>query len=160
MCTFNKINDEAAQHYEQALTLVDAAPADLDPVKLVIDASSALVTSGRLLRAVELLRDHLAQLPSDAPAEARGRLLVCSAINEAAEPGSLVIRIGAEQRARLMAAYPSALYLPEHYAKHPAVLARLERLDRESLRDILGAAWLFVTEKSVTRKRPPSGRKR
>ena len=68
--------DEAAQHYEQALTLVDAAPADLDPVKLVIDASSALVTSGRLLRAVELLRDHLAQLPSDAPAETRGRLLV------------------------------------------------------------------------------------
>ncbi|MDX6233594.1 MAG: hypothetical protein QOH68_2628 [Nocardioidaceae bacterium] len=68
--------DEAAQHYEQALTLVDAAPADLDLVKLVIDASSALVTSGRLLRAVELLRDHLAQLPSDAPTEARGRLLV------------------------------------------------------------------------------------
>ncbi len=68
--------DEAAQHYEQALTLVDAAPADLDLVKLVIDASSALVTSGRLLRAVELLRDHLAQLPSDAPAETRGRLLV------------------------------------------------------------------------------------
>ena len=92
--------------------------------------------------------------------KARGRLLVCSAINEAAEPGSLVIRIGAEQRARLMAAYPSALYLPEHYAKHPAVLARLERLDRESLRDILGAAWLFVTEKAVTRKRPSSGRKR
>ena len=66
----------SAQHYEQALTLVDAAPADLDLVKLVIDAASALVTSGRLLRAVELLRDHLNQLPSDAPAEARGRLLV------------------------------------------------------------------------------------
>ncbi|KRC64918.1 hypothetical protein ASE12_09180 [Aeromicrobium sp. Root236] len=68
--------DEAAQHYEQALTLVDSAPADLDLVKLVIDASSALVTSGRLLRAVELLRDHLGQLPSDAPAEDHGRLLV------------------------------------------------------------------------------------
>ena len=68
--------DEAAQHYEQALTLVDSAPDDLDLVTLVIDASSALVTSGRLLRAVELLRDHLAQLPADAPAEARGRLLV------------------------------------------------------------------------------------
>lgn len=68
--------DEAAQHYEQALTLVDAAPDDLDQVLLVIDASSALVTSGRLLRAVELLRDHLGQLPPDAPAESRGRLLV------------------------------------------------------------------------------------
>lgn len=68
--------DEAAQHYEQALTLVEAAPDGLDLVKLVIDAASALVTSGRLLRAVELLRDHLNQLPSDAPAEDRGRLLV------------------------------------------------------------------------------------
>ena len=91
--------------------------------------------------------------------KARGRLLVCSAINESADPGSVVIRIGAEQRARLMAAYPSALYLPDHYAKHPAVLARLEKLDRESLRDILGAAWLFVTEKAVTRKRSGSRRK-
>ena len=92
--------------------------------------------------------------------KARGRLLVCAAINESAEPGSLVIRIGAEQRARLMASYPSALYLTEHYEKHPAVLARLGRLDRESLRDILGAAWLFVTEKALTRQRSGSRRKR
>jgi hypothetical protein len=59
-----------------------------------------------------------------------------------------------------MAAYPEALYLPAHYAKHPAVLGRLARLDRDSLRDILGAAWLFVTEKAVTRKRSSSRRKR
>ena len=68
--------DEAAQHYEQALALVDAAPADTDLVLLVINAASALVTSGRLLRAVELLRDHLNQLPADASEDARGRLLV------------------------------------------------------------------------------------
>ena len=87
---------------------------------------------------------------------ARGRLLTCAAIHASAEPGSLVVRIGVEQRARLMAAYPDALYLSDHYAKHPAVLARLERLDRDSLRDILGAAWLFVTEKAVSRKRSGS----
>jgi hypothetical protein len=91
---------------------------------------------------------------------ARGRLLTCAAIHSSAEPGSLVVRIGVEQRARLLAAYPDALYLPDHYAKHPAVLARLERLDRDSLRDILGAAWLFVTEKAVGRKRSGSRRKR
>ena len=91
---------------------------------------------------------------------ARGRLLTCAAIHASAEPGSLVIRIGTEQRARLLAAYPEALYLPDHYAKHPAVLARLERLDRESLRDILGAAWLFVAEKAVRRKRSGSRGKR
>ena len=89
---------------------------------------------------------------------ARGRLLTCAAIHASAEPNSLVVRIGVEQRARLMAAHPDALYLTHHYAKHPAVLARLERLDREQLRDILGAAWLFVTEKAEGRKR--SGAKR
>jgi hypothetical protein len=91
---------------------------------------------------------------------ARGRLLACAAIHASADPGSLVVRIGVEQRARLMAAYPDALYLPDHYAKHPAVLARLERLDRDSLRDILGAAWLFVAEKAVRRKRFASRGKR
>jgi hypothetical protein len=59
-----------------------------------------------------------------------------------------------------MAAYPDALYLPAHYASYPAVLARLTRLDRDSLRDILGAAWMFVTEKAVARKRSGPRRKR
>lgn len=68
--------DEAARHYEQALGLVDAAPEGTDEIDLVIDAADALVTSGQILRAVELLRDHLAQLPSDHGRDSQGRLLV------------------------------------------------------------------------------------
>ncbi|MCW2831719.1 MAG: LuxR family transcriptional regulator [Aeromicrobium sp.] len=68
--------DEAAQHYERALTLVDAKPSDVDVIDLVIDAADALVTSGRMLRAVELLRDHLAQLQTDPEHDCHGRLLV------------------------------------------------------------------------------------
>lgn len=68
--------DEAAQHYERALALVDTAPPDLDVIDLVIDAANALVTSGRLLRAVELLRDHLTQLAPEAGKDCHGRLLV------------------------------------------------------------------------------------
>jgi hypothetical protein len=90
----------------------------------------------------------------------RGRLVACAAIHASAEPGSVVIRVSMEQRERLTAAYPDALYLTAHYAKHPAVLARLERLDRSALRDILGAAWLFVTEKTVQAKRGAARRKR
>ena len=82
-----------------------------------------------------------------------GRLLVCQAVHKSAEPSSFVVRVSPEQRARLMAAHPEALYLPDHYAKHPAVLARLARLDRESLRDVLGAAWLFMAEKALPKKR-------
>jgi hypothetical protein len=91
---------------------------------------------------------------------ARGRLLACAAIHESAEPRSLVVRISVEQRAQLMAAHPDSLYLTDHYAKHPAVLARLDRLDRDSLRDILGAAWLFVTENAAGRKRSSSRSRR
>jgi hypothetical protein len=83
-----------------------------------------------------------------------GRLIACAAVHESAEPGSLVIRIGPDQRARLMAEYPDALYLTHHYSKHPAVLARLARLRRDALRDILGAAWSFVTESALR----PGGR--
>ena len=89
----------------------------------------------------------------------KGRLLACAAIHASAEPGSVVIRVSTEQRERLMAAYPDALYLTAHYAKHPSVLARLARLDRDALRDILGTAWLFVTEKAEAKRRT-SRRKR
>jgi hypothetical protein len=82
-----------------------------------------------------------------------GRLLVCEAIHASAEPNSFVVRVSPQQRERLMAEHPEALYLPDHYAKHPAVLARLARLDRESLRAILGAAWLYMAEKALPKKR-------
>ncbi|WP_344198239.1 helix-turn-helix transcriptional regulator [Aeromicrobium alkaliterrae] len=68
--------DEAARHYEQALALVDAAPEGTDEIDLVIDAANALVTSGQLLRALDLLRDHLVQLPTHLDTDGRGRLLV------------------------------------------------------------------------------------
>src|SRR5262245_42525028 len=126
-------------------------------------ASGLRGKSKRSTASIDVLREIALQFPDveDATTDsgiafkARGRLLTCSAIHDSAEPNSLVIRIGTEQRARLMAAHPDALYLTAHYEKHPAVLARLERLDRDSLRDVLGAAWLYVTEKAVTRKRSP-----
>ena len=124
--------------------------------------SKRSTASADVLREIALQFDGVEDVTTDRGIafKARGKLLTCSAINESAEPNSLVIRIGAEQRARLMAAHPDALYLTEHYEKHPVVLARLGRLDRDSLRDILGAAWLFVTEKALTQKRSGSPRRR
>lgn len=118
---------------------------------------------------VERLREVAMRLPDVEDATTargiaftvRGRLIACAAIHASAEPGSLVVRISPEQRAPLMAAYSRALYLTDHYAKHPAVLARLALLDRDALRDILGAAWLHVAEKTAqSGKRSTSGRKR
>ena len=109
----------------------------------------------------DVLREVALQLPDVENAttargiafKVRGRLITCSAIHESAEPGSVVVCVSPERRARLMATYPDALYLTDHYAKHSAVLARLARLDRDSLRDILGEAWLFVAEKVLPKKR-------
>ncbi len=81
-----------------------------------------------------------------------GRMLLCSAIHKSAEPGSIVLRVSAGQRSELMAEYPEALYLPPHYASSSAVVARLSRLDRRSLRAILSAAWAFVTQQAAARK--------
>jgi DNA-binding CsgD family transcriptional regulator len=69
-------HDEAAKHYELALELLDAAPEGTDEIDLVIDAADALVTSGQLMRALDLLRDRLAQLPTDLGRDCHGRLLV------------------------------------------------------------------------------------
>ena len=78
----------------------------------------------------------------------RGKLLACPALHRSAEPGTLAVRIGFDQRAVLMAAEPSIYYVTDHYANYPAVLVRLSRIDRSSLRDLLDMAWSFVSAKS------------
>ncbi|MGI9083728.1 MAG: helix-turn-helix transcriptional regulator [Aeromicrobium sp.] len=68
-------HDEAAGHYRRALALVDVAPEGTDVVGLVVDAADALVASGRLRTAGQLIGEHLDHLP-DSDATGRGRLLV------------------------------------------------------------------------------------
>jgi hypothetical protein len=80
----------------------------------------------------------------------RGKLIACQAIHKSAEPSSLMVRVSFDERARLLAAEPRTYYLTDHYLQYPAVLARLSRLTRNSLRDLLGVAWLFVGEQTKT----------
>jgi hypothetical protein len=75
----------------------------------------------------------------------RGKLLACLAIHKSAEPESLVVRIGLEQRAGLLEEAPETYYLTDHYRDHPTVLVRLSRIPIDQLRDLLGASWRFVT---------------
>jgi len=78
----------------------------------------------------------------------RGKLLTCPALHKTAEPNSLAVRIGFDQRAELMAADPGVYYVTDHYVNYPTVLVRLSRIQRDALRDLLGMAWLFVTAKT------------
>src|SRR5258705_9632092 len=78
----------------------------------------------------------------------RGRLLTCPALHRSAEPNTLAVRIDFDQRAELMVAEPSVYYVTDHYVNYPTVLVRLSRIDRNSLRDLLGMAWRFVSSKT------------
>lgn len=85
----------------------------------------------------------------------RGELLTCLAVHKSAEPGTLVVRIGFEERAQLMAADPGTYYLTDHYLAYPAVLVRLARIQPDALRDLLKMAWRFVAEKRPKRRNKP-----
>jgi hypothetical protein len=88
-----------------------------------------------------------------APAlKVRGRLLACMASHKSAEPGSLVVRVGFEDRDALIADDPRSYYLKPHYLDYPVVLVRLALIDRAALRDLLKSAWRAVTTSSPKRR--------
>ena len=90
----------------------------------------------------------------------RGRLLACPALHGSAEPNTLAVRLDFEERAELLAAQPDVYYVTDHYVGYPTVLVRLSRIDRESLRDLLGAAWRFVSPKAKRTGRKVGSRPR
>jgi hypothetical protein len=86
----------------------------------------------------------------------RGRLLACMASHKSAEPGTLVVLIGFDQRDAMIADDPRTYYVKPHYEDYPSVLVRLPRIERDALKDLLHAAWRFVNGSAHTRKRPSS----
>lgn len=92
--------------------------------------------------------------------KAHGKLLACVPTHRSAEPDSLVVRMDFDDRAELLAAAPDVYYLTEHYAGFPSVLVRLSRVNADVLRDLLGMAYKFVTQKPTARpRRNPRRRK-
>ena len=94
-----------------------------------------------------------------APAlKVHGKLLACVPSHRSAEPASLVVRVDLDDRAELLAADPDVYYVTEHYVGYNAVLVRLSRVNPNTLRDLLGMAYKFVTHKSAPR--PPARKPR
>jgi len=88
-----------------------------------------------------------------APAlKVRGKLLACMASHKSAEPGSLVVLVGFEERDALIADDPRTYYIKPHYLDYPSVLVRLAIIDREALRDLLRGAWRAVTASGLKRR--------
>jgi hypothetical protein len=87
----------------------------------------------------------------------RGKLLARVPVNRSAEPGSLVVRVGFDDRAKLLAAAPGVYYVTDHYLNYNAVLVRLSCVTSDVLRDLLGMAHKFVTSHEA---RPSTSRNR
>lgn len=83
--------------------------------------------------------------------KANGKMFACIPVNKAAEPGSLLLRVDLERRDEMMAADPDTYYTPDHYLNYPSVLVRLKRVDEDMLRDLLGIAYRFVSNRPAKR---------
>jgi hypothetical protein len=73
------------------------------------------------------------------------------ATHRSAEPETLVVRAGFEERVWLLEEAPETYYLTDYYRNHPVVLVRLSRIPQEALRDLLSVSWRLTVAK--TRKR-------
>ncbi|HEU4890977.1 MAG TPA: MmcQ/YjbR family DNA-binding protein [Vicinamibacterales bacterium] len=94
----------------------------------------------------------------------RGRMFVCIASNKAAEPNTLVAMMDFADRDALITDDPVVYYLKDHYVGYPCVLARLSRIRRDALRDLVIGAHRFMSVRLRSRparasaRRAPRGR--
>jgi len=101
--------------------------------------------------ALELPRVERGTIRGAPSLKVRGKLLCCPALHSSAEPNTLAIRVDHDERTKLIAANPRVYYVTEHYLNYPTVLVRLSRIDRSSMRSLLGVAWKFVTGSKTPR---------
>jgi hypothetical protein len=78
------------------------------------------------------------------------------AMHPSAEPDTLVVRAGLEDRERLVEDAPETYYLTDYYRSYPLVLVRLSRVEPDALHDLLSVSWRMATEKA-RRRRPALG---
>jgi len=75
------------------------------------------------------------------------------ASHASAEPDTLVVRFGFEERAWLLEDAPETYYVTEYYERHPVVLARLSPLNRDALHDLLAVSRQLTLPKAGVRPR-------
>ena len=75
------------------------------------------------------------------------------ASHRSAEPDSLAVRVGLEEREYLLEDAPETYYVTDYYRPYPIVLVRLSSIDRDALRDVLSVSWRLTCEKAGKGKR-------
>ena len=82
-----------------------------------------------------------------------GAFMAGLAAHRSAEPETLVVRAGFEERDCLLEEAPETYYLTDYYRSHPVVLVRLSRIDGDALRDLLSVSWRLTLPKARRRRR-------
>ena len=83
--------------------------------------------------------------------KAGGCFMAGLTLHPSAEPDTLVVRIGFEERAYFLEDAPDTYYLTDDHRSHPVVLVRLSRIDRDALRDLLSVSWRLTMAKAGKR---------
>jgi len=86
-----------------------------------------------------------------------GAFMAGLALDASAEPETLVVRADVEEREWLLQDAPEVYYLTDYYRGHPVVLARLSRLDRAALHDLLAMSRRLTLPKARIPRRRPGG---
>ena len=82
-----------------------------------------------------------------------GAFMAGLATHRSAEPKTLVVRVGVEERQHLLEDAPNIYYLTDYYRNHPVVLVRLSQIDSDALRDLLSMSWRRSVPKARKRGR-------
>jgi hypothetical protein len=83
-----------------------------------------------------------------------GSFMAGLATHSSAEPDTLVVRHGLEERERLLEDAPETYYLTDYYRRYPLILARLSRIQPDALRDLLSVSWRLTVAKIRKRGEP------
>ena len=81
--------------------------------------------------------------------KANNKIAACMATHTSAEPGSLVVVVGEDERDELVEGDPATYYTKDYYLPWPTVLVRLSRIDDVALRDLLLMAVRFRSSRLV-----------
>jgi hypothetical protein len=82
-----------------------------------------------------------------------GSFMAGLATHPSADPDTLIVRAGCEEREWLIEDAPETYYLTDYYRSYPLVLVRLSRIDRDALRDLLSVSWRMTSAKVRKRGR-------
>jgi hypothetical protein len=80
--------------------------------------------------------------------KAGGSFMAGIASHPSAEPNSLVVRSEFEQRDLLLEDAPETYYVTDYYRKYPLVLARIDQLTDDAIRDLLSVSRELALAKS------------